>query len=226
VINSGKATAAILAEAFVSRGDAYRLRENDIDRALADYDQAIRLKPDFALAFASRGFVYLFARRRLDQAVADFNEAIRTDPASANVFYYRGVAWSGKGLWDRAIDDFSEAIRLRPTFSASHTATEARPNRRTETRRAAPPTLLKLSASAGRVRIALAPPAAGDRVSLWSRVVVGTDQSPDPRRRGCPACGASCSGTSTGRPGVPQSHRKRERERRAMQAFAVVNAPT
>ena len=120
VINSGRATAAILAEAFVNRGDAYRLRENDIDRALADYDQAIRLKPDFALAFASRGFVYLFARRRLDQAVADFNEAIRTDPASANVFYYRGVAWSGKGLWDRAIGDFSEAIRLRPTFSIAY----------------------------------------------------------------------------------------------------------
>ena len=101
VINSGKATPVILAEAFVNRGDAYRMRQNDIDRALADYDGAIRAMPDFALAFASRGFVYLFARPQLDRAIADFSEAIRLDPASSNVFYYRGVAWSGKG--DRAL---------------------------------------------------------------------------------------------------------------------------
>jgi tetratricopeptide (TPR) repeat protein len=117
VINSGKATPKIIAEALVNRGDAYRLRQNDIDRALADYDQAIRTMPDFALAYASRGFVYLFARRQLDRALADFSEAIRLDAASANAFYFRGVVWSDKGDWDRAIADFDQAIRLRPTFS-------------------------------------------------------------------------------------------------------------
>ena len=35
VIDSGRATKEILAEAFLHRGDAYRLRRNDIDRALA-----------------------------------------------------------------------------------------------------------------------------------------------------------------------------------------------
>ena len=120
VINSGQATPAIIAQAFVNRGDAYRLRQNDIDRALADYDQAILGMPNFALARASRGFVYLFARPQMDRAITDFNEAIRLDPASANVFYYRGVAWSDKGDWDRAIADFDQAIRLRPTFSIAY----------------------------------------------------------------------------------------------------------
>ena len=120
VTDSGKATSAIVAEALVNRGDAYRLRQNDLDRALADYDQAIRTKPGFARAFASRGFVYLFARPQPDRAIADFNEAIRLDPQSANVFYYRGVAWSEKGDWDRAIADFDQAIRLRPTFSIAY----------------------------------------------------------------------------------------------------------
>lgn len=120
VINSGQASPRILAEAFLHRGDAYRLRQNDIDRALADYNEAIRVAPDFAPAFAGRGFVYLFARPQLDRAISDFSEAIRIDPASANVFYYRGVAWSGKGDWNRAIADFDQAIRLRPTFSIAY----------------------------------------------------------------------------------------------------------
>lgn len=117
VIESGRAAPAVLAQAFVNRGDAWRSRRNDIDRALADYDAAIRVVPDFAPAFASRGFVHLFARPQLDRAIADFSEALRLDPVSANVFYFRGVAWSGKGEWDRAIADFDQAIRLRPTFA-------------------------------------------------------------------------------------------------------------
>ena len=120
VINSGRASSRILAEAFLHRGDAYRLRQNDIDRALADYNEAIRVAPDFAPAFAARGFVYLFAKPQLDRAIGDFSEAIRIEPASANVFYFRGVAWSGKGDWDRAIADFDQAIRLRPTFSNAY----------------------------------------------------------------------------------------------------------
>jgi tetratricopeptide (TPR) repeat protein len=120
VIKSGKAAPAILAEAFVNRGDAYRSRQNDIDRALADYDEAIRIMPTFALAFISRGFVNLFARPQLDRAITDFSEAIRIDPAAANVFYYRGVAWFDKGEWDRAITDFDQAIRLRPNFSIAY----------------------------------------------------------------------------------------------------------
>lgn len=120
LINSGQAAPKIIAEALVNRGNAYRLRHNDIDRALADYDQAIRTMPDYALAYSSRGFVYLFARPQMDRAIADFNEAIRLDPASANVFYFRGVAWSNKADWDRAIADFDQAIRLRPTFSIAY----------------------------------------------------------------------------------------------------------
>ena len=120
VIDSGRAAPTIVAEALVNRGDAYRLRRNDIDRALADYDRAIRTMPDFALAFASRGFVHLFARPEMDRAIADFDEAIRLDPRSANVFYYRGAAWSNKGEWDRAIADFDRAIRLRPTFAIAY----------------------------------------------------------------------------------------------------------
>jgi tetratricopeptide (TPR) repeat protein len=120
VINSGKETPKILALALVNRGNAYRIGDRNIDRAIDDYTQAIRLQPDFALAFASRGFTYLFEKRSLERAIEDFDEAIRLDPTFANVFYYRGVAYADKGAFDRAIADFDQAIRLRPNFSIAY----------------------------------------------------------------------------------------------------------
>jgi tetratricopeptide (TPR) repeat protein len=120
VIDSGKATPGIVAQALVNRGKTYRMRHDDTDRALADYDQAIRMMPDFEPAFVARGFVYLFARPDPDRAIADFSEAIRLDPASFAVFYLRGLAWSRKGDWDRAIADFDQTIRLRPTYDMAY----------------------------------------------------------------------------------------------------------
>ena len=40
--------------AFKNRGDAY-MNKGDYDRALADYNEAIRLDPNNALAFCNRG---------------------------------------------------------------------------------------------------------------------------------------------------------------------------
>ena len=44
------------AEAYFHRGNA-KLRNGDLDGALADYGEAIRLKPDMHKVFANRGYV-------------------------------------------------------------------------------------------------------------------------------------------------------------------------
>ncbi len=119
VIQAGKETPRVLAQAFVNRGNEYRSRERAIDLAIDDYNQAIRLQPDFALAFASRGFTYLFDRPDPERAIKDFDEALRIDPQFASVFYYRGVARSDQRQFEQAIKDFDQAIRLKPTFAVA-----------------------------------------------------------------------------------------------------------
>ena len=44
-------------EAFFCRGDVYVLK-GDLDKAIADYDQAIKLDPAFAEAYFNRALVY------------------------------------------------------------------------------------------------------------------------------------------------------------------------
>ena len=105
------------AVAFYNRGNAYRYR-GDTERAIADYSEAIRLKPDYALAFYNRGDAYA-DRSKYDHAIVDFSEAIRLKPDDASAFNSRGIAYAIKGESDRAIADFSEAIRLKPDYASA-----------------------------------------------------------------------------------------------------------
>jgi tetratricopeptide (TPR) repeat protein len=96
--------------AFNNRGLAYASKGN-ADRAMADYNEAIRLNPNLAMAFNNRGLAYA-SKGDYDQALVDFNEAIRLDPNLSNAFLNRGFSYSKKGDKDRAIADYNEAVRL------------------------------------------------------------------------------------------------------------------
>jgi len=57
VIQGGKENQQDLAIAYYNRGIGYQ-NKKDPDRALADYDQALRLRPNYSSAFNNRGNVF------------------------------------------------------------------------------------------------------------------------------------------------------------------------
>ena len=111
-LGSGRETPHDRAVALKNRGDAYA-DKGDLDRAIADYNEAIRLDPKYAVALKNRGNMY-DDKGDLDRAIADYNEAIRLDPQYAVAFNDRGNVYAAKGDLDRAIADYNEAIRLDP----------------------------------------------------------------------------------------------------------------
>jgi tetratricopeptide (TPR) repeat protein len=88
-------------------------RSRDIDSALSDCNEAIRLDPLYAAAYEIRGELWSF-RAQHDRAIEDFSAALRLDPKNAWVLTDRGQEWNHKHEDDRAIADFKEAIRLDP----------------------------------------------------------------------------------------------------------------
>jgi tetratricopeptide (TPR) repeat protein len=82
------------------------------ERAIQDYDQAIRLNPKNAAAFRNRGILYT-KTRQYDRAIGDFDEAIRLDPNFAVTFQNRGYALRFVGQYDRAIADYQRALTLK-----------------------------------------------------------------------------------------------------------------
>jgi tetratricopeptide (TPR) repeat protein len=70
--------------------------KSDYDLAIRDYNEAIRLKPDYAFAYVGRGMTYA-AKRDFDRAIQDYNEAIRLDPNAESAYENRGVAHAFEG---------------------------------------------------------------------------------------------------------------------------------
>ncbi len=113
LIESGKEKRGDLAEDFFHRADAYEFEQSDHDRAIADYGEAIKLKPDYAEAYYWRGTIYSH-ETNYDRAIADFDRAIQLKPNQVLYFTYRGQAHYAKGQFGSAIADFAQAIKLQP----------------------------------------------------------------------------------------------------------------
>ncbi len=112
LIQSGLEHDKNMSIAFNNRGLAFGLR-GSFDRAIQDFDQALKLTPNYAEAFRNRGEAY----RRMGQydlAIQDFDKALQLDPNHAQAFNGRGNAYESKGDLRRAIRDYAQAIRLNP----------------------------------------------------------------------------------------------------------------
>ena len=78
VIQAGKLKGKRLAFAFINRGVGY-YEKGQYDRAIQDYDQAIKFDPKYALAFNNRCAVY-HKKREYDRAIQECNQAIKLNP--------------------------------------------------------------------------------------------------------------------------------------------------
>ncbi len=105
-----------LAEAFNNRGIAYR-SQGELNKAIADYNVAIKLYSKSAFAFNNRGVAYDH-KGDYDRAIADFDQALKLQPF-ALAYFNRGNAHLAKAKFDHAIDDYNQAIRMQPDFAAA-----------------------------------------------------------------------------------------------------------
>jgi tetratricopeptide (TPR) repeat protein len=91
---------------------AYYLR-GDNEKAVKDYDEALRLDPNRPRTYANRGAAYK-KLGQLEKSVADDGEAIRLDPKVPEYYDNRGLSYAAMGEYDKAIADYDQAIRLEP----------------------------------------------------------------------------------------------------------------
>ncbi len=103
-------------QAFFKRGNAW-LEKKEYDKAIEEYDEAIRL---YEIDLLSAGYASLFHNRAIawagkkeyDKAIADYDEAVRRDPDKASTYRCRGSAWAEKKEGEKADKDFRTARRL------------------------------------------------------------------------------------------------------------------
>jgi tetratricopeptide (TPR) repeat protein len=118
VIASAKLRGKRLSNIYYNRGITYQ-NKKDNERALADYDEAIRLDPKKDVAFNNRGRIYQ-AKGDHTRALADFSEAIRIDSKAARFYYNRGISYQAKQDSDHALADYNAAIALDPKYTKAY----------------------------------------------------------------------------------------------------------
>jgi tetratricopeptide (TPR) repeat protein len=97
----------------------YNLNEKgQIHEAIRQYQEALRLKPDFAEAHRNLG-IALFQLGQIDEATRQYQEVLRLNPDHPQAHNNLGAALYRKGQTDAAIRQFQEALRLMPDYAVA-----------------------------------------------------------------------------------------------------------
>jgi lipoprotein NlpI len=119
-LESSRTTEQGRAAAFTNRGHAYQAK-GQLDQAIQDYTQALRLGPDKGQIRLNRGVAYL-KRGQDDKALEDFNEVLRLAPEDSVALYHRGLLAWRRGEIERAHRDYDDAIRFDSRLAAAYSA--------------------------------------------------------------------------------------------------------
>jgi lipoprotein NlpI len=112
VIDLGKYGSKGAVSAYLNRAKAY-VEKSEFDRAIADYNEVIKLFPKNMYAYYGRGFAY-YKQGEFDHAIADFTEVIELNPRDERAYLSRATAYLHIDDFDRAIADYTQTILLSP----------------------------------------------------------------------------------------------------------------
>ncbi|MGD1019113.1 MAG: tetratricopeptide repeat protein [Verrucomicrobiia bacterium] len=106
------------AEAHGNLGIAL-VRSGRIQEAIAHYERALRLNPDYADAHNNLGLA-LMSLGRVPEAIGHFEQALTIRPGLAEAHGNLGVALVRSGRIQEAIAHYEQALRLNPHYADAH----------------------------------------------------------------------------------------------------------
>jgi TolB-like protein len=113
MVNKALSIDAQLDEAYFLRGEYYR-QNGDLERAIADYDKAIRINPNFYDAFRSKGTLYVWESPDIVKGLENLYKALSLASIDDRPELLRNIGgtMSGLGYFDQARKYFKEAFDI------------------------------------------------------------------------------------------------------------------
>ncbi len=119
VVFSTQAAHAQSAEDYVKSGQA-KFKSRDYQGAIADYNKAIEINPQYAPAYVMRASFFVYSRRNLQESIADYTKAIEINPQYTIAYLMRGITKSILKDYQAAISDYSKVIEINPQFTTAY----------------------------------------------------------------------------------------------------------
>lgn len=98
-------------EFLVNRGATYA-RLGDVEKAIENFNQGLKLKPDHAVGYLNRSIMYN-ATGKIDLAHEDITSYLKLNPYNADLWYEKGRALRLLERPKEAIQAYDEAIKLK-----------------------------------------------------------------------------------------------------------------
>ncbi len=99
----------------------YFLKEGRVDDAIGQYEQVLRLRPDFTEAHNNLG-IALAQTGKIEEAIPHFEQALRINPDYAKAHYNLAAALEQVGRVPAAIAQYEQALRINPDYSDAQNA--------------------------------------------------------------------------------------------------------
>jgi tetratricopeptide (TPR) repeat protein len=99
-------------------GIAYHQMQQ-LDNAKKYYEQAVRLKPDYAEAINNLGTV-CYAKRSFGKSVSYYKRALKYAPNSASIYSNLGTAYFARKKYKEAMETYQAALKLDPNVFENH----------------------------------------------------------------------------------------------------------
>jgi len=100
--------------AYNNLGNIYFILGN-LDSALQNYDNAIKLKKDFADAFNNKGNVLIKLNKKKD-AIESYQKAIQFNKAHFQAYYNLGAALKEQKKYELAVENYKKAKKIKPDY--------------------------------------------------------------------------------------------------------------
>jgi len=102
-----------LSSALQQRASIY-MNEKKFPEAIADYSEALKIKPDDPNIFERRAYAEM-QLRDYDKALRDYNQAIKLSPEEPKYYQVRAFIYQTKGDFKAALADVDKVLKLDPT---------------------------------------------------------------------------------------------------------------
>jgi clan AA aspartic protease (TIGR02281 family) len=116
--NVHKKEKKMVAACYNVRASVY-MALSDTDKALSDYDMAIKAEPEDLDYYQLRADIY-FYRNQFDKAEADFRQMLKVDESSSYAYVGLGRNEKQQEHYDKALPYYDKAIKLSPSYSAGY----------------------------------------------------------------------------------------------------------